>query len=99
PSGDAALKVLQRGVDELAACHRAHDPAFGSCCRRVGENFELVPAIGALDRRTSLRNQSVVELVLSAAAAATYIHLSTNQSRGRMITKLAEIVSFASRRP
>lgn len=74
-SGNAALQIFERRIHQLAPGHGAHDPAFGCCRCRVGEHLELVAAVRALDCRTSLGNERVVEFVFRAAAAATYVHL------------------------
>jgi hypothetical protein len=73
--GDATLQVADAGEDELLTRHCAYQPLLRRLparCRRV--DLELEPAIGALDSGATLGNQSVIELVFSAAAATSDIH-------------------------
>src|SRR5690606_7901481 len=82
---NAALQIAERRINELLPAQGAHDPALGSSRCRIGKYLELIAAIGALDRRASLRDQGIVELVFRAAAATPDIHLLFRRSSGPAI--------------
>jgi hypothetical protein len=52
----------------------AHDPTLRCGRALCGKNFESKPALGALNRSSALRQESVVELVLGATAVAANVH-------------------------
>jgi len=74
--GYGTLQIAERRVDELTPRAFADNPALRRAAAAAREDLELMAAVRALDRRATLGNERVVEVVFGATATAADVHLA-----------------------
>src|SRR5260221_9991926 len=72
--GDGTLQIAQVGKNELTTVAALDHPPLGDGRDVRAEDLELLAAVGAAHRRTPLRDERVVEVVLGLAALAGDFH-------------------------
>jgi hypothetical protein len=74
PPHDGPLKLAERREHVALPARTRHDPLVVLGLGRIAANLELMPTVGAFDRRSAPTYERVVELILGLAPLALNVH-------------------------
>jgi hypothetical protein len=96
---DGALELAEGGEDERASIPRRDVPEILAEVAVATTDLELVPAVGALHRRSTTAHERVVELVLGVAPLALDVHREGRSGRAENPTDQRGLLAVADMPP